>query len=397
MVLPASARDHSHAAHRPGRRDEGAGARRRPTGSRRHRRDAARRRSVHRRGSAGGHVDRCRHRAARRSGRPRTLLRSDAGQHAAPVDVGVEVHRRVCLRRSWRPRRRLDPEAPITQYIPEIAGSGYDGATVRHLLDMRTGVAFSEAYEDPNAEVRVIERHMGWRPWPRAGVSACTPISPRCPPRGPTAARSSTARQTPTYWAGCASGPPASGWPTWCPPLSGPRWALSTTPKSPAMRSDPRCTTVDQCHRPRPGPLRQAAARRRLGRAPTRRARKLATAGPAHRRRHPRCVRRVRLRAGPAGRLVPQPVLVRPRTVRRHLAVPGHPRPDGLRRPRHPHGRGEALVVADASGPAHLLDTIRAFAAVGRHLAGFEPVGDAAAARPSGPSGIVEGQERGHG
>ena len=59
---------------------------------------------------------------------------------------------------------RLNPDAPITQYIPEIAGSGYDGATVRHLLDMRTGVAFSEAYEDPNAEVRVIERHMGWRP-----------------------------------------------------------------------------------------------------------------------------------------------------------------------------------------------------------------------------------------
>ena len=50
-----------------------------------------------------------------------------------------------------------------------------------------------------------------------------------------------------------------------------------------------------------------------------------------------------------------------------------------------------------AQDPAHLVDTIRAFAAVGRHLAGFGPVGDAAAARPSGPSGIVEGQERGHG
>ena len=47
--------------------------------------------------------------------------------------------------------------------------------------------------------------------------------------------------------------------------------------------------------------------------------------------------------------------------------------------------------------PAHLVDTIRAFAAVGRHLSGLEPVGDAAAARPTGPSGIVEGQERGHG
>ena len=82
-------------------------------------------------------------------------------------------------------RRRLDPEAPITQYVPEIAGSGYDGATVRHLLDMRTGVAFSEAYEDPNAEVRVIERQMGWRPKGPERVAACTPISPHCPPQGP--------------------------------------------------------------------------------------------------------------------------------------------------------------------------------------------------------------------
>ena len=86
-----------------------------------------------------------------------------------------------CLR---NPRRQAPPgpEAPITQYVPEIAGSGYDGATVRHLLDMRTGVAFSEAYEDPNAEVRVIERHMGWRPGSEARAPACTPISPHCPP-----------------------------------------------------------------------------------------------------------------------------------------------------------------------------------------------------------------------
>jgi len=59
---------------------------------------------------------------------------------------------------------RLDTDAPISRYVPEVAGSGYDGATVRHLLDMRTGVAFREAYRDPDAEVRVMERHMGWRP-----------------------------------------------------------------------------------------------------------------------------------------------------------------------------------------------------------------------------------------
>ena len=34
--------------------------------------------------------------------------------------------------------------------------------------------------------------------------------------------------------------------------------------------------------------------------------------------------------------------------------------------------------------PTHLVDTIRAFAAVGRHLSGLEPVGDAAVDRPPG-------------
>lgn len=58
----------------------------------------------------------------------------------------------------------LDPDAPTTAYVPEVVASGYRGTTVRHLLDMRTGVAFSEAYTDPNAEVRVMERAMGWRP-----------------------------------------------------------------------------------------------------------------------------------------------------------------------------------------------------------------------------------------
>ena len=58
----------------------------------------------------------------------------------------------------------LDPDAQVTRYVPEVAGSGYDGATVRNVLDMRTGVAFRETYTDPDAEVRVMERSMGWAP-----------------------------------------------------------------------------------------------------------------------------------------------------------------------------------------------------------------------------------------
>jgi CubicO group peptidase (beta-lactamase class C family) len=58
----------------------------------------------------------------------------------------------------------LQPDDLVSTYVPEIVDSGYDGATVRQLLNMRTGVAFREEYTNPDAEVRVMERYMGWRP-----------------------------------------------------------------------------------------------------------------------------------------------------------------------------------------------------------------------------------------
>lgn len=58
----------------------------------------------------------------------------------------------------------LDPDDPVERYVPEVAESGYGGARVRDLLDMRTGVKFSEDYQNLDAEVRRIEQHMGWRP-----------------------------------------------------------------------------------------------------------------------------------------------------------------------------------------------------------------------------------------
>jgi CubicO group peptidase (beta-lactamase class C family) len=52
----------------------------------------------------------------------------------------------------------------VTAYVPEFEHSGYRGATVRQLLDMRSGIAFSEDYLDPDAEVRVLEQAVGWAP-----------------------------------------------------------------------------------------------------------------------------------------------------------------------------------------------------------------------------------------
>ncbi len=58
----------------------------------------------------------------------------------------------------------LELDRPVTAYVPELAASGYAGARIRHLLDMRSGIAFSEDYLDPAAEVRLLDQAIGWAP-----------------------------------------------------------------------------------------------------------------------------------------------------------------------------------------------------------------------------------------
>ena len=41
-----------------------------------------------------------------------------------------------------------DLDAPVTQYAPTLRGSAYDGATIRQVLTMSSGVAFDEDYLD---------------------------------------------------------------------------------------------------------------------------------------------------------------------------------------------------------------------------------------------------------
>ncbi|MBJ2156790.1 beta-lactamase family protein [Variovorax sp. IB41] len=42
---------------------------------------------------------------------------------------------------------------PIVRYLPQLAGSGYARATVRHLMTMSSGVGWSEVYADKNSDV----------------------------------------------------------------------------------------------------------------------------------------------------------------------------------------------------------------------------------------------------
>jgi CubicO group peptidase (beta-lactamase class C family) len=42
---------------------------------------------------------------------------------------------------------------PVTRYLPELKGSGYDGVSVRQVLTMTSGVKWNENYFDPNSDV----------------------------------------------------------------------------------------------------------------------------------------------------------------------------------------------------------------------------------------------------
>ena len=57
----------------------------------------------------------------------------------------------------------IDPARPVTDYVPELAGSVYDGPTVQHVLDMAIGIDYREDYLDPTAEVQTHDRSAGWR------------------------------------------------------------------------------------------------------------------------------------------------------------------------------------------------------------------------------------------
>jgi CubicO group peptidase (beta-lactamase class C family) len=61
-------------------------------------------------------------------------------------------------------RGELDPDAPVTGYIPELRSSAYDDATVRHVLDMTVSLRFIEDYLDPKGDVARYRVAMDWNP-----------------------------------------------------------------------------------------------------------------------------------------------------------------------------------------------------------------------------------------
>ena len=84
--------------------------------------------------------------------------------HQSHVLMSVSKSLVGCVVAILADRGALGVEDLVTAHVPELAASGYAGARIRDLLDMRSGVRFSEAYLDPRAEVRLLEQVIGWAP-----------------------------------------------------------------------------------------------------------------------------------------------------------------------------------------------------------------------------------------
>lgn len=61
-------------------------------------------------------------------------------------------------------RGLLSSDDVVTDLIPEVTGSAYDGATLRHVLDTTVGMDNDEDYENPDSDIALLDVAAGWRP-----------------------------------------------------------------------------------------------------------------------------------------------------------------------------------------------------------------------------------------
>ena len=69
-------------------------------------------------------------------------------------------------------------EDPITQYVPELKGSGYDGVRIKDILQMSSGVAWNEDYRDPESDIVRFARTWATGSSLDDCTRACTPELP---------------------------------------------------------------------------------------------------------------------------------------------------------------------------------------------------------------------------
>jgi CubicO group peptidase (beta-lactamase class C family) len=90
------------------------------------------------------------------------------GMSAATPHIVFSVSKSICgaLGGILADRGLLDPDGRVIDYVPELKSSVYAGCTIRHLLDMAVGIAFTEDYDDPAGDVARYRHAVGWDPVP---------------------------------------------------------------------------------------------------------------------------------------------------------------------------------------------------------------------------------------
>jgi len=63
-------------------------------------------------------------------------------------------------------RGGLDPDSPVTRYIPEVGESAYGDCSVRHVLDMTVSSSFEEDYNNTDGDYVRYRRATLWNPIP---------------------------------------------------------------------------------------------------------------------------------------------------------------------------------------------------------------------------------------
>ncbi|MDN6859454.1 serine hydrolase [Pseudomonas sp. CAN2814] len=60
----------------------------------------------------------------------------------------------------------LDPDRPALSYVPEFAGTAFENASVRQVMDMAISIDYVEHYEDPNSPTSHLHYTVGLTPTP---------------------------------------------------------------------------------------------------------------------------------------------------------------------------------------------------------------------------------------
>ena len=83
--------------------------------------------------------------------------------------------------------RVLDDSRTIPHYLPELRGTAWDDATLRQVMDMQTGLAYTEIYADPTSSIWEYARSSGLRPRPAGyqGATTCCDYLRKVTKQGP--------------------------------------------------------------------------------------------------------------------------------------------------------------------------------------------------------------------